>query len=40
VTGVQTWLFRSYDVDDEILPKGSALLAALAWDFLVKKAES
>lgn len=28
-----------YDVDDEILPKGSALLAALAWNFLSKKAK-
>jgi amidohydrolase len=26
-----------YDVDDDILPKGSALLAALAWEFLSRK---
>lgn len=28
-----------YDVDDGILPDGSALLATLAWDFLVKKSK-
>ena len=28
-----------FDVDDDILPDGSALLAALAWDFLVKNSK-
>jgi amidohydrolase len=29
-----------FDVDDDILPKGSALLAALAWDFLEKNSKA
>jgi amidohydrolase len=29
-----------FDVDDDILPRGSALLAALAWDFLEKNTVS
>lgn len=34
---VQPQHHPEYDVDDDILPRGSALLATLAWDFLQKK---
>jgi amidohydrolase len=36
---VQPQHHPEYDVDDDILPKGSALLATLAWDFLEKNSK-